>query len=194
MVGMVIVGVNAVEITRMINVDAIPDGHVIPDVDGLMDIHRPAEVMTADIAAAAIDRRPLFYRPLLHRALLHRARFRWPRRDGPGRGRLTNGWGRARNGRRMKSRRGRPAAAGGGMIESLSHDGGRTGDQQGQHGGKQRESIFRERLHNRRLRVNYFFADNGISFTFRALWGIVKVKSASGRLGFTCQSLSVASY
>ena len=50
---MIIVRMYPVILTRVINVDVIPDGYVIPDIDRRMDIGGTTKVMVADIPAAA---------------------------------------------------------------------------------------------------------------------------------------------
>ena len=95
----------------------------------------------------------------------------------------------------MISRSRRPAAAAtSSMIKSLGYTLLRTGHDQRKGGSKNNQTISKRCLHNGRLKVIYFLAVRGISFTFLARWGTVKVNKASGRLGLICQSLSVASY
>ena len=84
------------------------------------------------------------------------------------------------------------------MIETLCDALPGTGSKgQTYKAGENQNFIIDMFFHKSRIRIkNYFLwaIANGISFTRCALCGMVKVNRASGKLGFTCQSESTASY
>ena len=127
---MIIIRVDATIAPGVIDVDIVPYRHIIPGRDRIVYIGRAAEIMIADIPAAAIDRRMLFNRSGLNGSCRCGSR--------------ANSRRGSRNGRRVIGRGRRPAAATPStMIESLRHTLLRTGHDQRQRGREGEQTIFK---------------------------------------------------